>query len=91
MSSSWIPSGSWNVSSEIGIPSMAQTSEWAMSSRAREYEYEYESEYDREERLLVIGADLAGNLLELVAVPADAPSRIVHADQLRPKFHDFLR
>jgi hypothetical protein len=50
-----------------------------------------EYEYDGEERLLVIGPDLSGKLLELVAVPADEPTRIVHADQLRAKFHDFLR
>ena len=50
-----------------------------------------EYEYDGEDRLLVIGPDLSGNLLELVAVPADEPTRIVHADQLRAKFHDFLR
>lgn len=39
----------------------------------------------------MIGPDLSGNLLELVAVPAGEPTRIVHADQLRAKFHDFLR
>lgn len=50
-----------------------------------------EYEYDGEERLLVIGPDRAGNLLELVAVPAEVPTRIIHADLLRPKFHDFLR
>lgn len=32
----------------------------------------------------MIGPDPAGNLIELVAVPADAPTRIVHADRLRP-------
>lgn len=48
-------------------------------------------EYDGEERLLVIGPDIAGNLLELVAVPADEPTRVIHADHLRPKFQDFLR
>jgi len=50
-----------------------------------------EYEYDGEERLLVIGPDTSGNLLELVAVPAGEPTRIVHADRLRAKFHDFLR
>ena len=50
-----------------------------------------EYEYDGEERGLVIGPDTAGNLLELGAVPADEPTRIVHADRLRPTFHDFLR
>ena len=32
-----------------------------------------EYEYDGEERLLVIGADQHGRLLELVAVPSDEP------------------
>lgn len=50
-----------------------------------------EFEYDGEERLLVIGSDEAGNLLELVAVPAGEPTRIIHADRLRTKFYDFLR
>lgn len=43
-----------------------------------------EYEYDGEERLLVIGPDLSGHLLELVAVPADEPTRIVHADHSAP-------
>lgn len=42
---------------------------------------------DGEERLLVIGADASGRLLELVAVP----TRIIHADVLRPKLYDYLR
>ncbi|WP_188829571.1 hypothetical protein [Nocardia camponoti] len=50
-----------------------------------------EYEYSGEERVLVIGPDVAGRLLELVAVPVDGPSRIIHADRLRPKFHDYLR
>ena len=45
-----------------------------------------EFEYEGEERLIVIGPDTSGNLLELVAVPADEPTRIIHADRLRPKF-----
>lgn len=53
--------------------------------RLVEYEYEYD------ERLLVIGTDRHGRLLELVAVPADTPTRIIHADGLRPKFHDYLK
>ncbi|MFC6706877.1 hypothetical protein [Flexivirga alba] len=47
-------------------------------------------EYDGEDRLLVIGPDDTGRLLELVAVPADTPTRIIHADGLRPKFYDYL-
>ncbi len=49
-----------------------------------------EFEYDGQERLLVIGPDCSGNLLELVAVPFTEPTRIIHADRLRPKFHDAL-
>ncbi len=50
-----------------------------------------EYEYEGEERLLVIGPDTSGAMLELVAVPADSPARIIHADRLRPKFYDYLR
>jgi len=50
-----------------------------------------EYEYAGQERLLVIGADRHGRLLELVAVPAGEPTRIIHADLLRPKFYDYLR
>ena len=50
-----------------------------------------EFDYHGEDRLLVIGTDRAGNLLELVAVPAGEPTRIIHADRLRPKFYDYLR
>jgi len=32
-----------------------------------------------------------GALLELVAVPVAEPLRIIHADNLRPKFYDYLR
>lgn len=50
-----------------------------------------EFEYGGEERLLVIGPDRHGLMLELVAVPAAEPTRIIHADRLRPKFYDYLR
>lgn len=50
-----------------------------------------EYEYNGQERLLVIGPDQHGRLLELVAVPADEPTRIIHADRLPPKFYDYLR
>ena len=50
-----------------------------------------ESEHDGEERLLIIGPDAHGNLLELVAVPVDGPARIIHAGRLRAKFYDYLR
>lgn len=58
---------------------------WKNAIRLVEYEY------DGEERLLVIGPDQQGRMLELVAVPAGDPTRIIHADRLRPKFFDYLR
>ena len=58
---------------------------WDNALRLVEYEYE------GEERLLVIGPDRHGNLLELVSVPAVHPIKIIHADRLRPKFYDYLR
>ena len=50
-----------------------------------------EYDYDGDERLLVIGPDRHGRLLEIVAVPATEPTRIIHADALRPKFYDYLK
>jgi uncharacterized DUF497 family protein len=50
-----------------------------------------EYEYNGEDRVLVIGADRTGRLLELVAVPVGEPNRIIHADALRPKFYEYLR
>jgi hypothetical protein len=50
-----------------------------------------EFEYRGETRLLVIGADLAGRLLELVVVPSPEASRIIHADLLRPRFRAHVR
>lgn len=58
---------------------------WTNALRLVEYEYA------GEDRLLVIGPDRHGRLLELVAVPATTPTRIIHADLLRPKFYDYLR
>lgn len=50
-----------------------------------------EVEQNGEERLIVIGPDRSGNWLELVAMPAEAADRIIHADRLRPKFYEFLK
>jgi hypothetical protein len=47
-------------------------------------------EYDGESRLFVVGPYRHGFLLELVAVPADDPDRIIHADRLRPSRDDLL-
>ena len=57
---------------------------WGNAMRLIEYDY------DGEDRLLVIGPDRQGQLLELVAVPADQPARVIHADRLRTKFHGYL-
>jgi hypothetical protein len=43
-----------------------------------------EQEYNGELRMLVIGPDRVGRLLEIVLVPAGEPQRIIHADILRP-------
>lgn len=59
----------------------------AWENAIRYVEYEYQGE----ERLLVMGADRHGRMLELVAVPADERTRIIHADRLRLKFLDYLR
>ncbi|MGB3208064.1 MAG: hypothetical protein WBB28_24030, partial [Crinalium sp.] len=40
-----------------------------------------EYKYDGDERLLVIGPDRHGIMLELVAVPANNPTRIIRADR----------
>ena len=58
---------------------------WRHAIRLVEYEY------DGEGRLLVIGADRHGLMLELVAVPAGNPTRIIPAGRLRPTFYDYLR
>jgi hypothetical protein len=50
-----------------------------------------EYEYDGGDRLLVIDPDTPGRLLELVVVPETVPTRVIHADNLRPKFYDYLR
>ncbi|MGY1709097.1 hypothetical protein ACI8AC_06255 [Geodermatophilus sp. SYSU D00758] len=48
-------------------------------------------EYEFETRLLVLGPARDGALPELVAVTGDNPTRITHADRMRPKFLDYLR
>lgn len=47
-------------------------------------------EFDGELRMLVIGPSRTGTLLELI-VPTDEPQRIIHADELRPKFYRYLQ
>lgn len=48
-------------------------------------------EYHGEERLLIIGPARNGSLLGLVAVPAEDPDRIIHADDLYPAHYDYLK
>jgi hypothetical protein len=47
-------------------------------------------EYAGDTQLMIIGPSRSGALLELIAVPAHAPERIIHADRLRPKYYDWL-
>jgi uncharacterized DUF497 family protein len=49
-----------------------------------------EQEYQGEERILIIGADRVGRLLEIVLVPAHSPSLIIHADRLPPGRYHYL-
>lgn len=58
---------------------------WANAIRLVEYDYQ------DEDRLLVIGPDRHGRMLEPVAVPAGTPTRIIHADRLRPAFYNYLK
>lgn len=58
---------------------------------ALDYAIRYrEQEYDGELRLFVIGTDQHGRFLELVLVPLDDLTVIIHADILRPSHYDFL-
>ncbi len=50
-----------------------------------------EQDYDGESRLIAIGPARDGALLELVLVPDDAPTRVIHADHVRRSFLDRLR
>lgn len=43
------------------------------------------------DRVLVIGADRSGRLLELVVLDPDDDPVVIHAMPLRPKFYDLLR
>jgi hypothetical protein len=58
---------------------------WTNAIRLVEYEY------GGEDRLLAIGPDRHGTMLELVALPANRPTRLIHADTLRPSRYEYLR
>ena len=47
--------------------------------------------YRQGDRLLVIGADTTGRLLEVVVLDPDDEPVVIHAMPLRAKFHDLLR
>ena len=68
-----------------GVDEVDMWHAWDNALRVVEYEY------DGEDRLLVIGPSRHGDLLELVAIPVDDPSLIIHADRLRPARYDYLR
>ncbi|MFM8505975.1 MAG: hypothetical protein ACKOBB_13215, partial [Acidimicrobiaceae bacterium] len=52
--------------------------------------FQYFDELDRE-RMLIIGPDRSGNLLELIAtIRPDQTARVFHAMKLRPKFQDLI-
>lgn len=49
-----------------------------------------EQDYDGETRIFVIAPARDGRFLELVLVPSDDPTRVIHADILRPSHYDYL-
>ncbi len=51
----------------------------------------HEQEYAGENRMLIIGSDRAGRLLEIVVVPSRDARRVIHVDLLRPKFYELLQ
>ena len=52
--------------------------------------FQYFDEWDRK-RILMIGPDRSGNILELIAtVRSDQTARIFHAMKLRPKFQNLI-
>ncbi len=50
-----------------------------------------EQDYGGENRIIAVGPARNGALLELVIVPADEPTRIIHADYARRSFLDRMR
>ncbi|RNL63199.1 hypothetical protein EFK50_15995 [Nocardioides marmoriginsengisoli] len=67
-----------------GITDEAIRHAWEFAIRARRLEC------DGEERLVVIGPDASGTLIELVAVPALVPDLVIHAQRLRKRYYDYL-
>ena len=50
-----------------------------------------EQAYGGESRIIAVGPARNGALLELVLVPADEPTRVIHADYARRSFLDRMR
>ncbi len=50
-----------------------------------------EQYYADESRMLILGPDSVGRMLEVILVPSRDPRRIIHADLMRPKFNELLR
>lgn len=50
-----------------------------------------EQDYGGEARIIAVGPARNGALLELVIVPAAAPTRVIHADYARRSLLDHLR
>jgi uncharacterized DUF497 family protein len=51
----------------------------------------FREQHDSEDdRMLVIGPNRTGRLLEVIVVPSRAPARVIHADVLRAKFYKLL-
>ena len=49
-----------------------------------------EVERDGDPQILIIGPAEDGRFLEIVVVPAVSPTRVIHADNLRPNWYDLL-
>lgn len=49
-----------------------------------------EVERDGDPQILIIGPAEDGRFLEIVVVPAASPTRVIHADNLRPNWYDLL-
>jgi hypothetical protein len=50
-----------------------------------------EVEREGDLQILIIGPAQDGRFLEIVVVPAASPTRVIHADNLRPKWHELLK
>lgn len=49
-----------------------------------------EQSCDDESRMMILGPDTSGRVLEVAATPSRDPERVIHADVMRPKFYRLL-